>query len=263
MGNFVVISKEQHKDKFWRRPENLKFTEKNTVVPVLLTELGRAVLAFPLVFVKHGENFIFSAMLGLAPGENLFLNKDGKWLGNYIPALIRAYPFRLVRANNNQLALAIDEDYITEKEGIPFFEGENLSKETDNILKFILEVERGRTLTVNATKKLAELNLIEPWNLRIKTEGGEKSVEGVFKINENKLASLSDEDFISLRKIGALQMIYGQLFSMGNLHILARLAQIRYGVQKKEEELGEKQETTSIDDVDVEELFKNLKFPEN
>ena len=136
MGNFVVILKENHRDKFWRRPENLKFTEKNTVVPVLLTELGRAVTAFPLVFVKHGENFIFSAMLGLASGENLFLTEDGRWLGNYIPALIRAYPFRLVRANNDQLSLAIDEDYISEKEGVPFFEGENLYKETENILNF-------------------------------------------------------------------------------------------------------------------------------
>jgi hypothetical protein len=262
MGNFVVISKELHNGKFWMRPESLKFTEKNTVVPVLLTELGRAVTAFPLVFVKHEENFIFSAMLGLAPGENLFLSKDGKWLGNYIPALIRAYPFRLVRAKDEQMVLAIDEDYISEKGGVPFFEGENLSKETDNILKFLTEIEKGRALTVNACKRFAELELIEPWNLKIKTEGGEKSVEGVFKINENKLASLSDEDFVSLRKIGALQLIYGQLFSMGNLHILARLAQMKYGVPKKEEKPEKKQVAPSIDDVDVEELFKNLKFPE-
>ena len=263
MGNFVVISKELHNGKFWVRPKNLKFAEKNILVPIFLTELGRAVTAFPLVFVKYEENFIFSALLGLAPGENLFLTEDGKWLGNYIPALIRAYPFRLVRANNDQLTLAIDEDYITEKEGVPFFEGENLYKETENILKFLLEVEKGRVLTVNACEKLSELELIEPWNLRIKIEGGEKSIEGIFKINENKLVSLSDEDFISLRKIGALQMIYGQLFSMGNLQILARLAQIKYGEPKKEEKPEKKQKVTSIDDVDVEELFKNLKFPES
>jgi hypothetical protein len=263
MGNFIIISKELHNGKFWVRPKNLKFAEKITLIPIFLTELGRAVNAFPLVFVKHGENFIFSALLGLAPGKNLFLTEDGGWLGNYIPALIRAYPFGLVRVNDDQLALAIDEDYISEKEGVSFFEDEKLSKETEDIFRFLIEIERGRVLTVNATNKLSELDLIEPWNLRIKTESGEKIVEGIFKINENKLNSLSDDDFISLRQIGALPLIYGQLFSMANLQFLAKFAQTKYSPSKRKKQPEKKKVATLIDDIDVEELFKNLKFPES
>ena len=262
MGNFVAISKELHKDKFWRVPKNLKFAEGNSVVPVFLTEIGRAVNSFPLVFVKQEDNFIISALLGLAPGENLFLSNEGRWLGNYIPALIRVYPFRLLRTNDEQLALAIDEDYISEKEGVPFFREENPSNEIEQILKILIDVERGRVLTVDACKRLAELDLIEPWNLKVKIESGERNIEGIFRINENKLNSLSDEDFLSLRKIGALPLIYGQLYSMGNLQILANLAQIKYGAPKKDRQTKKKQSAPSINDIDIDELFKNLKFPE-
>lgn len=268
MGNFVLISKDTHKEKYWRRPENLKHLEKQTVFPILITELGRAVNSFPLAFIKQEDNYIFVSVLGLAPGDNLLLSKDGKWMGNYIPALIRAYPFRLMKGKDENMALAIDEDFITErKEDVPFFEGDNLSKQTEEILKFLTEIEKGRVITVNALKKLAELELIEPWNLTIKTKDGDRKVEGLFKINEQKMASLSDEDFLSLRKIGALQLAYGQLFSMGNLHILGRLAQIKYGMpqpQKPEEpKLKTQGMVSSVDEVDVEELFKNLKFPEH
>lgn len=137
MGNFVAISKELHKDKFWRVPKNLKFAEGNSVVPVFLTEIGRAVNSFPLVFVKQEDNFIISALLGLASGENLFLSNEGRWLGNYIPALIRVYPFRLLRTNDEQLALAIDEDYISEKEGVPFLEKKILLMKLNRFLKFL------------------------------------------------------------------------------------------------------------------------------
>lgn len=268
MGNFVLISKDAHREKFWRKPENLKHLEKQTVFPILITEMGRAVNSFPLSFIKQEDNYIFVAVLGLTAGDNLFLSKDGKWLGNYIPSLIRAYPFRLIKGKDESMALAIDEDYITDrKEDVPIFEGENLSKQTEEILKFLTEIERGRVITVNALKRLSELELIEPWNLTIKTKDGDKNIEGFFKINEQKMASLSDEDFLSLRKTGAIQLAYGQLFSMNSLYILGRLAQIKYGMpqaQKPEEpKLKTQGMVTSVEDVDVEELFKNLKFPEH
>ncbi|MEO0145051.1 MAG: SapC family protein [candidate division WOR-3 bacterium] len=263
MGNFVVISKDIHKEKYWRKPENLKYFENQTVFPILITEIGRAVNSFPLSFIKHEDNYIFVAILGLVPGENLFLSKDGKWMGNYIPALMRAYPFRLIKGKEERMVLAIDNDFITEKkEDVPFFEGENLSKHTEEILRFLTEIERARILTVNACKILSKLELIEPWNLIIKTNNGDRKVEGLFKINEQKLLSLSDEEFLSLRKTGALQLAYGQLFSMGNLYILGRLAQMKYeGLQRLKPE-PEKSDTF-IDDIDVEELFKNLKFPDH
>jgi len=250
MGRIVVISREEHGDKFWRRPEKFDFARGVTHIPILLEEVGRSVLSFPLVFVKQGENFFFSALLGLMPGENLFLADDGRWLGNYVPALIRAYPFLLLRTDENKLALAIDEDHLSDGEGVPLFEGETFSKETQEVLRFLIEIERGKMVTANACRRLSELDLLEPWNIRIRTQGGETSIEGVFKVNENRLNSLSEEEFMSLRKIGALPLIYGQLFSMGNLSLLGKLAQMKYRAKPKEDFKA-----------DVEEIFKNLKFP--
>ena len=45
------------------------------------------------------------------PEHNLFVGPDGHWLGGYVPASLRSYPFRVLGSEGSgQLALCVDED---------------------------------------------------------------------------------------------------------------------------------------------------------
>jgi hypothetical protein len=50
------------------------------------------------------------AVQGLAPGQNLFVAPDGRWLAAYTPAAYRGYPFQLAHAENGQQVLCFDEE---------------------------------------------------------------------------------------------------------------------------------------------------------
>ena len=51
----------------------------------------------------------------------------------------------------------------------------------------------------------------------MKFHDGEKSIDGLFKINEKKLNKLSKDQLHSLYQSGALQIAYSQIISIENL----------------------------------------------
>ena len=53
----------------------------------------------------------------------------------------------------------------------------------------------------------------------------ETPIKGVFRIDEAKLNQLEDEQWLTLRRVGAMPLIYGQLLSMGNLRKLQKIMQ--------------------------------------
>ncbi|MGM0760015.1 MAG: SapC family protein [Thermodesulfobacteriota bacterium] len=42
------------------------------------------------------ETYIPVLLTGLGSEQNLFVNADGKWIGNYLPACVRTGPFAQV-----------------------------------------------------------------------------------------------------------------------------------------------------------------------
>ena len=49
-------------------------------------------------------------LLSLQPGSNLFVAPGGQWLGAYIPAVWRGYPFRVLPAEGDESSvLCVDE----------------------------------------------------------------------------------------------------------------------------------------------------------
>src|SRR5690606_28709359 len=79
-------------------------------------------------------------------------------------------------------------------------------------------------VTARLCALLVEHNLIQPWNVQIKTESGEQPVQGLFRVDEAALNMLSAEAFEALRQGGALPLVYCQLLSMQHLQVLCRLA---------------------------------------
>ena len=228
MATITPISRDTHGSKRWKRSQSCKFAATDTVAPLVTNELPRAALSLPIGFVVLGDDFVPAAVLGLAPGQNLFVAPDGRWRGRYIPAAYRSYPFILAQADEDREVLCIREDsgLVTDgPEGEPFFEenGE-LSNSTAELLSFLQKVSANRKATQRVCAILKELDLIQPWPITINTSAGPQNLSGLHRIDEAALNALSGEALLKVREAGGLAVVYCQLMSMQHLPDLGQLA---------------------------------------
>ncbi|MBT4347492.1 MAG: SapC, partial [Methylococcales bacterium] len=80
--------------------------------------------------------------------------------------------------------------------------------------------------TQKAIDLIASYELIVPWPLIVRHgEAQETPIKGVFRIDEAKLNQLEDDQWLALRRAGAIPLIYGQLLSMGHLGKLLQILQ--------------------------------------
>ena len=215
-----------------RRYTGYAFAAGGNLIPLVAAELVQAVPAMPLGFVQSGEGFQLVAVTALQPGANLFVAPDGRWLGAYVPAALRGYPFRLVKPQDRaDSVLCIDKAsglVVEAGQGETFFDEDGQpSKALRDVLELLSQVERSRMATQAAVDALAAASLIQPWPLSIKQNEKNVAVTGLYRIDEPALNALGDEAFLSLRRSGALPVAYAQLLSMNQLSVLQRLSQIQ------------------------------------
>lgn len=228
MPKFIAISKEIHASKRWKRIGNYSFAAKDTVVPLVLQELPYALMHLPIGFIQQQEKFVPVAILGLHPAQNLFVAPDGRWIGGYIPAAYRGYPFRLAETTDGQRILVIDEDsgFITDNDGEFFFDDDGTpSQALKGILDFLNQAHANQEPTQHICKVLAEHLLIKPWPINLQDREGARKVEGLYCIDEAAMNALPSEGFEALRQAKALSIAYCQLLSMQHIQKLGQLAQ--------------------------------------
>lgn len=229
MAKFVPLRKDDHANRAWVRPANYAFAAKDAAVPIVGIEAAAAAVNMPLAFVKQQNLTVLVAITGPTAGENFFVARDGRWLGAYIPAVLRAYPFRLVRVEGrNDMALCIEEGSLAST-GEPIYDDEgNLTQLVKNSVTMLEIHERSAQQTMMAAAALAEAGVLVPWPIKFKSgKDQEATMKGVLKVDEQALAKLDDAAFLKLRKVGALPLAYAQLISMTRLPTLSRMAEMR------------------------------------
>jgi len=229
MPNYQAISRERHANLRWKRYTSYTFAAADSVVPLVAAELPKAVMSLPIAFTEQGEGFIPIAVLGLQPGKNVFVAPDWRWVGPYIPAAFRSYPFRLAQTQDEQQVLCIDEGsgLVTDgPAGEPFFtEDGQPAQAILELLSFLTQIEQSRVNTVSACAVLQKHNLIRPWAITLKTDTGEQQIAGLLQIDEVALNQLSGEALLEVRQAGALPIACCQLLSMQHLPLLGQLTE--------------------------------------
>lgn len=229
MSNFQPVSKSKHQARFWRYPANHLFARNDGILPLGLSELSRAASSLVTAFVKQGEAFQIVALMSLWPDCNHYVIPSGQWLQGYMPASVRAYPFRLLRAPDGRPLVCVDEDsgLISEApEGNSFFDatGEP-SAALQEVLAALNHYDQGTKAAQAACAVLQRYGLIKPWPIKVKLEeNGEKNLAGLFQVDEAALSRISADALVELRDSGALMMAYYQLLSMQHLPFLGELA---------------------------------------
>ena len=237
MHNYQAISRERHSDKRWERFTNYTFAAADTVVPLTSIELPKAAMSFPISFIAQGDGYVPAAILGLLPGNNLFVTPDWRWIAQYIPAYYRASPFRLLKAEDGQQILCIDENIglaADKTSGESFFdEAGKPTQAIQDILNFLNQIEQSRLATTSVCSALQKHNLIRPWQVTLKTDSGEQQIAGLFQIDEMAMNQLSGEALLEVRQAGGLPVAYCQLLSMQHLPMLSQLYETQLNARKK------------------------------
>ncbi len=229
MPKFVPVSRERHATSRWRTSAGLAMAARNHIVPVTMVEMSTAAVYFPLCFVQAKDAFTPAAILGLQPGRNLFVSPKGGWLAAYMPLAFRTMPFSLRQTPDGQPVLVVDEEQVTDSqgpEGQDFYdrEGKPAAAVTEVMRALNLQAQSG-VLTARACAALQQHGLIQPWPVTLKTPQGEKTLQGIFKIDDKALDALPDEAFLSLRQNQALPLAYYQLLSIQHFPLLGRLSE--------------------------------------
>ena len=243
MAEFMPLSPELHAQQGWRRFETYDFARGDRIVPVVDEELPHLMPGMATAFVRDEEADAFRlvAVMGTQPDHNIFVRPDGRWLAGYVPALYRAWPFRLRPDGNGRLVLGFRKDSGLLRES-PTGKGEErffddageMTPALSRVATFLRQFERYRKRTQQAVDALAEHELIEPWPVRLQVEGGRKQqLDGLYRVTAERLQALDGATLTALHGQRALGVAWGQIYGQGRIHELPRLGRVQRKLQKK------------------------------
>jgi hypothetical protein len=240
MTKLVALDSVAHAGKAWRRPENYAFAAQGAVVAITALEFSQVGMAMPIAFIAQGDRYESVAVMSLLPGRNMFVGPSGQWLGGYVPASLRTFPFRSVPIQGREdsaLCVVEDSGLMVDADGTaePLFNADGrLAASVEPVWKLLVEVDASRRKTALAIAALEEAGLICPWNINVKVDGVDNAVNGLFRIDEAALNGLDDDAFLKLRRVGALPLAYIQLLSMAQLRVFAQLDRVQQQLAPKQ-----------------------------
>ena len=204
-----------------RAADSAPFLAHAHAVPITVDEFVSAQRYYPIVF-SVGDNPVPLALMGLNEGVNVFVDREGKLLGEcYIPAYIRRYPFMLarLRPEADELSLCFDSqsglvgDF---EEGQPLFDNGQPSETTNALLKFCEEFELSAQRTNAFMKELTESDLLIDGEVSIQPSDSTQPFlyRGFRMVDENKMRELRGDTLRKMNQNGMLQLVMAHLFSL-------------------------------------------------
>jgi hypothetical protein len=220
-GGLEPLSSSVHAGYRSRSSDRAPFLARNHAVPITIDEFVAVQRYFPIVF-STGENPVPLALMGLNENVNVFVDDEGKLLGElYLPAYVRRYPFMLARLQPDAQELSLCFDPTSGLVGA-FDDGEALfddgkpSEQTNNILKFCEEFEMSAQRTVAFVQELKTADLLMEGEVTIQPTGSEQPFiyRGFQMVNEEKFRDLRGDELRKMNQNGMLPLIVAHLFSL-------------------------------------------------
>jgi hypothetical protein len=242
MPTWIPVTSQQHRHAAWTKFNNYAHASNDAVVPLLVSELTKALPHYALAFVPSADCYQLVAVQGLQTGRNLYLNQQQQWLVPYVPAHYRSFPFTLLanREQPDQAMLCVDGDSglfiadsrdTTNPELTLLYTPEGqYTKPAQDVIEFLRQSHHIRLLTQKLVDQLHQHQLIQPWPIQVQvqttadpSDGHPKTVQGLFRIDEAALRQLAPQALSQLVQSGALALAYGQILSQSRLEQLSKL----------------------------------------
>lgn len=221
----VPLSRERHANWFVDMAQGYGFTADTNSIYVAGTEFPMTSREYPIVFaMDSNKNLVPVALLGLRQNQNLMIADDGSWLGSYVPAYIRRYPFILANADAqaNSFAVCIDESYSgfnTAGEGDRLINDDGEHGEIlANSVKFLEEFHKHSEVTTTFCQTIAEAGLVESMQANFSMKSGSSfSLAGLHCVPRNKIKALSAEQLKLFVDRDYLDLLYLHIYSLSNM----------------------------------------------
>jgi len=262
MAKIVPLNSNNHKDLKVSRNCVIDVVKNQHIVNIRVTEISKASACMPVFLNKYegSDNWAISSITSLEVNKNLFV-VDDMWTVNYVPTVMRTYPFFLVGGHKEgEFTVGIDEEdkAFNGDDGVNVFDENGKSTPAmDSLIKLLESDVAGQAHTVKFVKTLEEFDLIHSLTMKVKYQSGQvNSISGLKSVNEQKLLELSDEDFIKLRKTGFLGPIYALILSAFQLNELMKRHNQQSGANQVVQVVMEPEENKSSEPEKVTKTVK-------
>lgn len=235
----AALSYNRHSHLALKKARDYQFAAKKNFVPVWGSEIFKAALYYPVGFVQKNSLWSTFAVTGLRPEENLFVDVHGRWIGEYVPATLRAHPFVLANLPGQSdpvLGIIEDDPALVARDELSggdinplFTELGKHSDITQKATQLLNMIARNRQATRQFIDQLSKLNLLVPWEIysRDPESGKEINVQAIYKVDETRFNSLTDQDVLSLWRSRQIGLVYAHLLSIPNVSRLEKLLHSR------------------------------------
>jgi hypothetical protein len=244
MTKHVLLNNIAHKDMRVITRYSAEFGDNVQAVLTFPTEYADIQREYPILFRKDADSGEFQsvALLGLARGENLFLD-DGKWSASYVPGIIARGPF-LIGFQEQELDgeirkapvihVDLDDPRVNETEGeAAFLEHGGNTPYLIHIASILSGIQEGVAMARAMFAAFESYDLLEPVNIEADVLADVKYVlKGFYTINQDKLAQLDGSALEKLNKAGFLQGAFLAVASLGNVKKLIDMKQRRVAASR-------------------------------
>lgn len=205
---------------------NFSFAKTQRHAPISHTEMLVASREYVIVFPKASDQpkeVLPVVLLGLQ--QNQFVNAEGQWIGRYVPAHFRRYPFVLGNTDQRDafnVLLDRESEFVSSTEGEALFDDQGEQTERlRSIVDFLTLFQREALFTTHFVETLRSAGVLMEQQIQQQSDGqNHVALVGFEVVDAQKLDALDDAQFIQWRKQGLLPLIYAHLASLQNIHQL-------------------------------------------
>ncbi len=233
----VVLNAEQHRRSGLADSADFSFARGEIAVPLQISELALAARTYPIVFSDTPQP-VALAVMGIKVGENLFIDKHGKWQENcYIPAYVRRYPFigMTVEEKGTQI-LAIDAasdrfiaDVSPAQEKFRLFDDQGGATElARSAIAFCDAFHQEHLQTLAYCQALQDAGLLSSNQVNIELKDGSRyRLDGFKTIDEKAFRNLPADTVVDWHKKGWLDLTVLYFIAQQNWQLSLTLNAVR------------------------------------
>jgi hypothetical protein len=227
--SIVALNRDMHRDlRFDEDNRPYAFAREAHLIPAVIDEFPRAQRHFPILFVPGSPNPAPVFLVGLKPGRNAYVDSEGRWRGDYVPAFVRRYPFMLGETPEGGSLACIDDTCSS----LSKTRGDRLFAEDGSESPFLQQKISLVTDYFSAAKRtdlfaavLNDLKLLQPVTIEAKgPEGGSTALHGLSVVGAAQLNELRPEELARLKDQNFLAGIYAHLFSLDCMDALREVS---------------------------------------
>jgi|GEM_PF-2041589 len=259
---FIALSSKLHNGYGYAPVKPFEFAQSSNFIELNSAEIAKLVGLMPMLFqvVKLNDQTVirFGLAAGFANQNCLVHPVNGKFLLPYVPAVLRAYPFRVLKAKAQgseqvQEVLAVLQAEVgstfAKDQGAAILADGKLTEKGKGVMTFLDQLNQRVAVDQKAIQSVLESGILTPMNIQVKLSEDSEQTQTIrpdlFRVDEGKLRKLSAETLQTLQRDGAMGFIYAHLLSMDKFQNLQKAVEVHSKLKQQ----------ANANDVDLEKMF--------